>query len=618
MRNNGISYILIASLGLLAVYSCVDEIADTAGMQDAISDNHKNITTKSVATDYYWHKGKKVYLQPDPGKEYIIYSSNDAVAVTGLYNITEKNLQGDVEEIALASDGRKGGENLRWAIVETSPLATSSNKTTNKVIYKGKFYKNDIDQSIGLSHLIYVKLKAEEDLTKLQLAAEKYGAEILGNNTYMPLWYTLNCTNVTQITAIQLANELFESGDYASAQPALITDDELTFAAPNDTYFNLQWNLSNTGQHGTAGIGCDIDFLDANEITKGNNDVVVAVIDQGVDRSHSDLNIYSLSYDTHNKTSPSVLRGSHGTACAGIIGAHSNNNKGVSGIAPLCPIMSISNSLLPYANICQDLADGFNYAWRNGADVISNSWGGVPTSEILEDAIFNALNYGRNGKGCVVVFASGNNNASTVSYPANSFDDILAVGAMCPCGQRKSPTTCDGEDWWGSNYGAALDIIAPGVFIPTTDIAGSVGYETGDYFMTFNGTSSACPHVAAVAALILSEKPSLTQQQVVSAILRGARKLSGYSYSTTKTYGTWNNQVGYGALDAETALQIVGEANSLSNQSIVNNTIVYGTEVELTNIQVVSGAEFKVSFKDMCIINKNFTAERGSIIELRK
>ena len=159
-------------------------------------------------------------MQPDPGKEYIIYSSNDAVAVTGLYNITEKNLQGDVEEIALASDGRKGGENLRWAIVETSPLATSSNKTTNKVIYKGKFYKNDIDQSIGLSHLIYVKLKAEEDLTKLQLAAEKYGAEILGNKTYMPLWYTLDCTNVTQITAIQLANELFESGDYASAQPA--------------------------------------------------------------------------------------------------------------------------------------------------------------------------------------------------------------------------------------------------------------------------------------------------------------------------------------------------------------------------------------------------------------
>jgi subtilisin family serine protease len=131
-------------------------------------------------------------------------------------------------------------------------------------------------------------------------------------------------------------------------------------------------------------------------------------------------------------------------------------------------------------------------------------------------------------KQSIVVFSTGNNNTS-IAWPANSNSDIIAVGAMSPCGERKIPNSCDDEDWYrpypyndylgGSNYANELDLIAPGVFIPTTDIQDSAGYNTlngtnGNYHQTFNGTSAATPHVAGVAALILSLNSSLTQDQV--------------------------------------------------------------------------------------------------------
>lgn len=77
--------------------------------------------------------------------------------------------------------------------------------------------------------------------------------------------------------------------------------------------------------------------------------------------------------------------------------------------------------------------------------------------------------------GCVVIFASGNDN-NGVNYPANSNPNILTVGAMSPCGERKNPNSCDGENW-GSNFGTELDIVAPGVLIPTTDRQGNNGYN---------------------------------------------------------------------------------------------------------------------------------------------
>ena len=116
--------------------------------------------------------------------------------------------------------------------------------------------------------------------------------------------------------------------------------------------------------------------------------------------------------------------------------------------------MSISNSLGSTPNSRQRRADGINFAVNNGASVISNSWGSAIQYQIIDDAITNAFNNGRSGLGCIVVFSAGNENGA-VSYPANSNANIIVVGAMSPCGERKSPTSCDGEPW-GGNFGTEL------------------------------------------------------------------------------------------------------------------------------------------------------------------
>jgi hypothetical protein len=411
-----------------------------------------------------------------------------------------------------------------------------------------------------------------DDINVLESFASENNVEILGNNKFMPLWYTLACTKSSAGNALKMANLFYESGKFSAAEPDLMVDD--LPQCVDDEYFSDQWNLDNTGQNGgTSGI--DIQFCDARGITSGCNDIIVAIVDHGIELDHPDLpNMFSLSYDTESGTQPSQVLGSHGTACAGIIGASADNGDGIAGIASNCRLMSVSNSMVGTPNSRQRRGDGINWAWHNGADVISNSWGSTLQYEIIDDAIDSALTQGRNGLGCVVLFAAGNDNVNAVEYPANSNSDIIAVGAMSPCGQRKSPSSCDGENW-GSNYGSTLDVVAPGIFIPTTDIQDTAGYNDdsgtdGNYYLTFNGTSAATPHVAGVAALILSINPDLTQDEVRDIIESTCTKVGSYSYTTTsgRNNGTWNNQTGYGLLNAYAAV-LKASGGNISGAGVV-------------------------------------------------
>jgi subtilisin family serine protease len=527
-----------------------------------------SILVEAQDSHYYYYENEKQYLTLNT--EYAFLSLEE-VGISD--NINQFVLSID----SLRSDGSankqfrsKAGKNRFYTELKFQEQLTTEQYfakiTSIKQLYPkaivSPYFKMSSDEKIGLSNFFYVKLKAESDTTLLLQMSEQENCIIIEQDQFMPLWFVLSTTELSELNAMETANIFYESGHFAAAEPNLMPD---KIRMTNDTYYSQQWGLSNTGQYGGTN-GIDIKAVNAWNISTGSN-VKVAVIDEGIDLTHPDLagNIDSQSYDTQNRTSPSIIRGSHGTACAGIIGAIQNNNQGISGVTPNCILMSISrqlNNVYDMLTVQQDLAAGINWAWQNGADVISNSWGhNALQGSYITDAINNAVTQGRSGKGCVVVFASGNNNASSVSYPA-SLSNVIAVGAVSPCGQRKSPTSCDGETTWGSNYGANLDVVAPGVLIPTTDIQGSAGYNeasgtAGNYYASFNGTSAACPHVAGVAALILSVRPDLTQAQVRQAIESTCTKLLGYSFSTNSNHpnGRWNNQVGHGLVDAYAALR---------------------------------------------------------------
>lgn len=607
--------ILLKSLAIaaaLTVFSCTaeQEFEDTFDSPEESAE----LQTKAIqGQDYYWRHGKKVFLDKAPGKQYLVFDTADEKTV--LNAIGGRVIRQGETRLETTRQKRVAGAAVaaldKWAIVESARIKSDA----RQIKYKGDFYTTEEGRSVGLSHLAYVKLKSNEDIMLLEKFAAKLNFVIEENNEFMPLWYTINCVNSNLENSMAVANFLSETGLFAEAEPDLMPD-SLIDSVPNDPMFSYQWNLYNTGQWGgQAYAGNDIKYRNSNDVSLGSASTIVAVIDQGVQMNHPDLNIYSVSYDTMNGSSPSQVRGDHATSCAGIIAAKTHNNLGVASIAPYCPIMSISHSLYNIPSIASQLADGFNFAWRNGAAVISNSWGGLSQSSILEDAINNALTNGRNGKGCVVVFSSGNNNGA-VLYPANSIDDIIVVGAMSPDGKRKSPSTIDNENWWGSNYGATLDVVAPGVKIYTTDRTGSNGYASGDYTPDFNGTSSACPHVAATAALIIAEKPDITQKKVAEAISRSAVKLSSYSFSSQKTYGSWNNEVGYGLIDPKKAIQQAIGSKNITYNGAVSNTwkSLIGSNITVQNATVNSNSKLSLTASSACQINSINVAAGASFV----
>lgn len=535
--------------------------------------------------NYYYYDNQKVYINID--REYVSINSSINNTFLEAFNTSyqsktefvENNSRNYAQTNDVNTISRKYLKNyysemkviplIKDNLLNYTNFVNSLNNNSN-VLKVSPCYKTFNGKRLGLTNNFYVKINPV-NVNALISYAQTNNIEILGKDSFMDNWYILSCSKNNPKNSLEYANQFHESGLFITAEPEFIYHDLL---ATNDPLYSSQWGLLNSGQYGSNSTGVDINAEQAWNITKGNN-VKVAIYDHGFEMNHPDLinNVFGTGFDSTTGTSPSQVRGSHGTACAGIIGAVQNNNLGVSGVAPESKIVSISINLL-FSDTPAQLASGFNWAWQNGVEVISNSWGGYAPSNIITDAIYNAINNGRNGKGCVVVFASGNENNTNIRYPGSAVPEVLVVGAMSPCGQRKSPSSCDGEGWGGC-YGSQLDIVAPGVKIPTTDRQGSQGYSTGDYHTTFNGTSSACPHVAGIAALILSVNSCLTAQQVRDIIEQTSQKVGGYSYvpTTGRPNGTWNNEMGYGLVDAYAAVQMAQSMGSTTLDLMVKDGV---------------------------------------------
>lgn len=313
-------------------------------------------------------------------------------------------------------------------------------------------------------------------------------------------------------------------------------------AVPSDPAFSSQWAL------------LKIRAPEAWDISMGSPTIAVAVIDEGCDLTHEDIDYKTPGYDAfdgNDDPTPQAADG-HGTSCAGIATARANNGKGGAGVAPRCKTLPIRIAKGIgggfWDTSATKVADGIRKAVDRGADVLSNSYG-VGPSTVVTNALKYARAHGRGGKGCVIVAATGNDDALGVIYPARlspTMAGMLAVGASNEWDQRKSKTSLDGENWWGSNYGPEVDVVAPGVHVFTTDIMGTGGYGSGNYVPNFNGTSSATPHVAGLAGLILSVDPGLRSWEVSDII-----KLTAVELGTPGR----DPQFGHGRIDARRALE---------------------------------------------------------------
>lgn len=277
---------------------------------------------------------------------------------------------------------------------------------------------------------------------------------------------------------------------------------------PTDPRWGGQWYFQNLGMTEAWGI------------TRGDPSTSVVVVDTGCDLGHPDLDGKLdpgrdvVDGDDDPSFEPGEPGAAHGTACAGLIAAETDNGEGIAGGCPECRLRCVRMLSEQGTPISADV-EAFQFALEVDAAVISNSWGFVdpiPAPEPLAAAIAEVVTNGRGGRGAVVLFAAGNDDRELQDDEVEALPGVLCVGAINNFDDA-TPFT---------NRGRALDVVAPTGTL-TTDIRGSGGDDPGDYTSLFGGTSSACPVVAGIAGLLVSAAPELTGAQIGDILIGTAR-----------------------------------------------------------------------------------------------
>ena len=398
---------------------------------------------------------------------------------------------------------------------------------------------------------------------RLAILAE-HGLEIIEELSFLPHGYSVRLTKASTENPLKIAAKLQEREGIAAAEPDL--GFQVAFQhVPSDPLYPQQWHLNNTGGGLGLKAGADVKAEQAWQYTLGSRDIVVCVIDDGFDLTHPDLSgpgKIVAPWDFGRNTadpSPASDDDNHGTACAGVAVAE-ENGIGVVGLAPRCALMPVRMSAWLTDS---SVVAMFRHAMNNHADVISCSWSArswnFPLSMSIQGILHQVATEGRrNGKGCVILFAAGNDDRpldgeknGRISHQGFALHpDVMAVGASNSLDQRSSY----------SNYGPELTLCAPssgspGRGIITTDRMGPAGYDQSDYTLTerFGGTSSATPLAAGLAALILSLDPDLTSAEVKQIMTETADKIGMDSDGEyVDGHSPW---YGHGRINAARALE---------------------------------------------------------------
>jgi len=511
--------------------------------------------------------GEEHRYQPRPDLGYVIMAQENADVIASIRRDVSLFAQQEIRYI-----GGRGRQGLRIIESEQSAIQNEAVIKTlheqRQIQYAAPLFSCN-GSEIAVIPEIVVQVTFGIRVDQLQSICTKVGCTILHPMEFTTQEYLLEVQGSNAEAVFEAVIELNKIDWIEWAAPNIAFSPKLCGQVmPNDEYFYMQWHLHNTGEtFGTP--NADINAPEAWEITTGHPNIVVAVLDTGVDSSHPDLvNNLVHGYDFHDDDDlPDPVGGpdsAHGTMCAGLIAAEGNNEIGVVGVTWKCKIMPIRASTWLGWGITPEsqIATAIRWAATHGADILSNSWVDNIPLPIIHSAFVDVTQsggIGRKGKGCIVFGAFGN-TGSRASFPPASWPEVVGVGATDASDVRS----------YYSSHGPELDVVAPGgpgctngdwlrtgkEWSWTTDIAGAGGYNNDPYdewahildYTGLGGTSQACPVAAGVAALILSIEPELTNEEVRHFLERSAKDLGDPGR---------DDYYGWGRVDARAALDMV-------------------------------------------------------------
>jgi subtilisin family serine protease/subtilisin-like proprotein convertase family protein len=585
-----------------------------------------------ASADYYYSGGKKQFLNASTKWMAFQVQPNQSGAV----------LRGVQSEAAVKTGQdvmRYGRSNLVVLPIDGTPaqqqqLRSRLNRSTavSRVV---RVYDNG-KMPIVDNGEVAVRFRSGVSLAQAQeIVAQNGGTIVRAMGNYAPNGYIVRLNDTQSTSSAAVAARLYETAPVIFANPDFLVKAEPN-ATVNDPYYPRQWHLREV-TNGTGTVNANVNAEGAWTETKGSPNIIIAVLDDGFDLEHEDFKptVFGSKivpgYDfIDNDNDPRSARENddHGTSVAGVATANGDNGVGVSGMAPFCRLMPIRlvGALLPFSTY----AEAFYFATRNGADVINNSWG-FPGSIALPDTIKASFDYatrqGRGGKGSVILFSAGNNgrefgNEGADENGVNSYPKVITVGAS---NSREQFSVY-------SEPGSSVDVVAPSndiragtLGITTTDRTGEKGYNKeknvdangvpngndNNYTDDFGGTSSACPLVSGVVALLLSNEPGLSYSEVRQRLIETADKIdpnnaSGDFYAAYDETGH-SRAYGFGRVNAASAIQ--GSPSNITIVTPMDRATVDGV-YPVTATTVNTGRVESVSFLRRPIIA---TMERNDV-----
>ncbi len=423
------------------------------------------------------------------------------------------------------------------------------------------FYKDQFGKDIGIDDQLIVSFKDISIKSEIESRYNLTMVERLTDNMYL---YRVDNMDKT----LSVSNKIYEESGVKFAHPNFHIK-KIKKAISTDPYANLLWHLKDNSYYSNR---ADINIEEAWKYTKGYG-IKLAVFDEGIDIDHVDLKDNIYKFANFNSKDQNTLpytdddKG-HGTAVAGLVAASENRVGGV-GVAPEVALYAVRYS---NSNPAQDIK-AYEWMMSEGVSVITNSWGTYKNLDSYNEIFKKLATEGRDGKGILIVFATGNKGISLdddlISDESES-EYVISIAASTKSNQIASY----------SNYGSSIDFTAPGGSqklyggLFTTDAEKIInGYVDGIYNYDFVGTSAAAPIAAGVMALMLSANSDLSREDIITILKLTSKKLGRYEYDESG----YNIHWGYGKIDAGLAVKVArtyGKSNLKSfSRAIFQETV---------------------------------------------